>query len=66
MYLAPGLLARLERSRGEGDHPPALIGDREHDPLAKPVVDRALRAVSLFFRAEQAAGPQRLFVRHAA
>ena len=44
--LGPGFLAGFERARGKGDHPPALVRDREHDPLAKAVVERALGPVA--------------------
>ena len=64
--LRSGFLAGLERSGGKGDHPPAFVRDGEHDPLAKPVVERPLGPIVMLFRTEEAGGPQRLSIGYAA
>ncbi len=35
-----GLGGGIERTAAEGDHPPAGVGDREHDAVAEAVVGR--------------------------
>src|SRR5580692_3691248 len=56
--LCAGLVAGLKRSRSEGNHAAALVGDGKHHAFAEAVVDGTQAAIPLFLRAEKAAGAQ--------